>query len=71
MELNTIIIILFVTAFDSVLFYLFRKKLVQLKKTQENHHDFLLKVKHDIPVLHQRVSELEEQIIPPEENRLN
>lgn len=47
------------------------KKQTELKKIQDNHHSFLLKVKNDLPLIYQRVVELEEQITPPDQHKLH
>lgn len=65
--LTTLLAIGLVMTFDGVLFYFARKKLNKIEKKQQNHHDFLLKVKNDIPILHKRVHELEDQILPPQD----
>lgn len=61
-------IILLLVFFSGILIH---QKHQEIVKIQNNHHVFLLRVKHDIPILHQRISELESQILPPEENQLN
>lgn len=65
------IAILLFAIIDGLVFYSFRIKLIELKNGFNNHHQFLLKVKNDIPILHRRVNELEDQILPPEENELH
>lgn len=48
-----------------------RKKISKLEFDRSNHHQFLLKVKNDVPQLWARVNELEEQILPPPDNKLH
>jgi len=51
--------------------YFFFDELKKLKKSKNNHYEFLLKVKHDIPLLNQKIIELEDQILPPEEHEIH
>ena len=63
--LEAFIALTFSSVVNGAIVYFFQKKLTEVKKKQDNHHNFLLNVKHDIPILHKRVSDLEEQILPP------
>ena len=65
--LTTFLAIGIVMIFDSILFFFARKKLNKIEKKQQNHHEFLLKVKNDIPIIHHKIHDLEEQILPPQD----
>ena len=54
-----------------VCYYFLNKKQSKTIKDVSNHHQFLLKVKNDMPILWSRVKELESQILPPEEHELH
>ncbi len=77
--LNNLIVLFVFCVFQLLVvclsFYLIRKRydkiINKLQINQERHLDFLLKVKHDIPILTSRIIDLQEQITPPEKYKLN
>lgn len=70
MDLNTIIVASISTIINAATLYYFQRKQAKIERIQNNHHTFLLAAKNDVlPILEKRVSELEDQILPPEDHK--
>lgn len=62
------IVLLFFATVSIINIYTVVKK---IKKQQQKHLDFLLKIKNDFPMIMDLLDELQDQIIPPENYKLN
>lgn len=65
-----LLLILIVAIQLAALFYVYNT-LKHIRTQQTKHRDFLLKVKHDLPILARKIDDLEKEIIFPPENELN
>lgn len=52
-------------------YYFQNKKILKLQTDISNHHQFLLKVKNDLPILWTKTEELAVQILPPPEHQIH
>lgn len=57
--------------FLSIYCFNLRNKFNALKKTLSKQQDFLLVLKKELPDLYHKLLELQDQILPPEDNQLN
>ena len=49
----------------------FRKKIHNIEVELKRHLNFLIKVKHDLPLMGQQLYYLQDQILPPPDKELN